>query len=94
MDLTIQRDAHDLVVSTYGRGVYILDRLHAASRTAPKKLAEPAALFPLADAKMFVPGRSPWASGASVSRVPYFTAPNPDGGGARSPTTFGTTTRR
>ncbi|MGH7742847.1 MAG: WD40/YVTN/BNR-like repeat-containing protein, partial [Candidatus Eiseniibacteriota bacterium] len=54
MDLTIQREAHDLVVSTYGRGVFILDDYTPLRDLTPNALARPDSLFPLADAKMFV----------------------------------------
>jgi len=80
MDLTIQRDAHDLVVSTYGRGVYILDDYTPLRDLTPKSLTEPDALFPLADAKMFVPADPLGFSGVGFQGASYFSAPNPEVG--------------
>ena len=54
MDLDLQRDEDDLVVSTFGRGVFILDDYSPLRRLTPEILEEPAALFPVADALMFV----------------------------------------
>ena len=82
MDLTIQRDAHDLVVSTYGRGVYILDDYTPLRALSPGKLAEPAALFPVADAKMFVPADPMGFRGVGFQGAAYFSAPNPEVGAA------------
>src|SRR5262249_29945340 len=55
MDLTIQRETHDLVVSTFGRGVYILDNYTPLRGLNATMLAQPTALFTLPDARMYVP---------------------------------------
>jgi photosystem II stability/assembly factor-like uncharacterized protein len=80
MDLTIQRDAHDLVVSTYGRGVYILDDYTPLRDLTAKSLAEPATLFPLTDAFMFVQADPLGFPGAGFQGASYFSAPNPEVG--------------
>jgi hypothetical protein len=80
MDLTIQRDTHDLVVSTYGRGVYILDDYTPLRDLTAKTLAEPETLFALADAKMFVQADPLGFPGIGFQGASYFSAPNPEVG--------------
>ncbi len=80
MDLTIQRDEHDLVVSTYGRGVYILDDYTPLRDLTPKSLAAPESLFPLADVSMFVQADPLGFPGAGFQGASHFSAPNPDVG--------------
>ncbi|MEQ1831972.1 MAG: glycosyl hydrolase [Candidatus Eisenbacteria bacterium] len=78
MDLTIQRRTHDLVVSTYGRGVFVLDDYTPLRALTPKALAEPASLFPISDAVMFVPGDPLGFPGVGFQGANYFSAPNPE----------------
>jgi hypothetical protein len=52
-DLHIQREWSDLVVGTFGRGVYILDDYSALRDVSSEALAAPAALFRLRPAPMF-----------------------------------------
>ena len=80
MDLTIQRDEHDLVVSTYGRGVFVLDDYTPLRDLTAKSLAEPVKLFPLADAAMFVLADPLGFAGASFQGASYFSTPNPEVG--------------
>ena len=77
MDLTIQRETHDLVVSTYGRGVYILDDYTPLRELTPKTLAGADGLFPIADASMFVPADPLGFPGAGFQGASYFSTPNP-----------------
>ncbi len=80
MDLTIQRDEHDLVVSTYGRGVYILDDYTPLRTLTAKTLEAPQALFPPAEAVMFVPS-DPWGfPGVGFQGASFYAAPNPEVG--------------
>jgi photosystem II stability/assembly factor-like uncharacterized protein len=48
-DLTIQRREEDLVVGTFGRGVYILDDYTALRDVTPQTMSEEAWLFPIRD---------------------------------------------
>jgi len=82
MDLTIQRDTHDLVVSTYGRGVYILDDYTPLRDLSPKTLAESNVLFPVTDAKMFVQADPLGFRGVAFQGASYYSAPNPEVGAA------------
>ncbi|MEL7536373.1 MAG: glycosyl hydrolase [Pseudomonadota bacterium] len=76
-DLEIQRRENDLVVGTFGRGIYILDD-YTPLRTSPAAIADqPAHLFPVKDSWLYVEGyiwdgREKGSMGAE-----YFTAPNP-----------------
>ncbi len=82
MDLTIQRDAHDLVVSTYGRGVYILDDYTPLRDLTPQSLAQRDTLFSPGDASMFVPADPLGFRGTGFQGASYFSAPNPEVGAA------------
>ena len=52
-DVAIQRSENDLIVGTFGRGVYVLDDYTALRELTPQSLTEEARLFPLRDAYMF-----------------------------------------
>lgn len=80
MDLTLQREAHDLVVSTFGRGVYILDDYTPLRGLTAKTLADSAAIFPVAEARMFVPADPMGFAGVGFQGASYFSAPNPEPG--------------
>jgi len=80
MDLDIQRDEDDLVVSTYGRGVYILDDYSPLRRLNSETLEEPATLFPIADAPMFVEADPMGFPGVGFQGASYFSTPNPEVG--------------
>jgi len=80
MDLTMQRDAHDLVVSTFGRGVYILDDYTPLRSLTAKTLEAPQALFPVPDAAMFVEADPMGFPGVGFQGASFFSAPNPEVG--------------
>jgi photosystem II stability/assembly factor-like uncharacterized protein len=52
-DVTIHRRDGDLVVGTFGRGVYILDDYGALRDVTPQAMSEEAHLFPLRDAYQY-----------------------------------------
>jgi photosystem II stability/assembly factor-like uncharacterized protein len=52
-DVAIQKRENDLVVGTFGRGVFILDDYTALRSVTPDALAQPAKLFPLRDAYQY-----------------------------------------
>ena len=77
-DLEIQRRENDLVVGTFGRGIYILDD-YSALRTSGSALAE-SQLFPVRSPWLYVPG-SLWKSDvAGAMGAEFFSAPNPPAG--------------
>lgn len=74
-DLEIQRRENDLVVGTFGRGIYILDD-YSALRVAADELA-PQQLFPVRDPWLYVEGDL-WGSKEKGNQgEAFFTAPNP-----------------
>ncbi len=52
-DIAIRDDEGDLVVGTFGRGLFILDDYSALRSVTPQSLEEPAALYPLRDAYQY-----------------------------------------
>ena len=76
-DLVVQKPTDDLVVATFGRGIYILDDLGTLRAATPTVLAQDAALLPVRRAPMytqsnlFAPGSTGWQGGD------IFTASNP-----------------
>lgn len=78
MDLAIQRDEHDLVVSTYGRGVFILDDYTPLRDLSAKTLAQSDHLFPLSNEPMFVAADPFGFAGVAFQGASFFTAPNPE----------------
>lgn len=75
-DLEIQKRENDLVLASFGRGFYILDDyspLRYLSKDLENKTAH---LFPIKDAKLFVP-RSPGTGSEGAS---FYTADNPEFG--------------
>jgi photosystem II stability/assembly factor-like uncharacterized protein len=77
-DLEIQRREGDLVVGTFGRGIYILDD-YSPLRTASEDLETKAQLFGVRDAWLYVPddrrgwgGKGDWGVGRySADNPPY-----------------------
>jgi hypothetical protein len=80
MDLDLQPEEDDLVVSTFGRGVYILDDYSPLRHLTTETLEEPAALFPVADALMFVEAEPFGYPGVGFQGASYYSAPNPEVG--------------
>ena len=52
-DMSMQKRENDLVVGTFGRGVFVLDDYSALRELTPQALTEEARLFPLRDAYLF-----------------------------------------
>ncbi|MDX1685462.1 MAG: glycosyl hydrolase, partial [Saprospiraceae bacterium] len=77
MDLDIQRDEDDLVVSTFGRGVYILDDYSALRHTDHEVLNSEATLFPVSDARMYVEADPFGFPGVGFQGWNFYTADNP-----------------
>ena len=79
-DIEIQQKENDLVVCTFGRGIYILDN-YAPLRSLDKALLQkPAAILPIKDAWMFIESSPLGNTGKSFQGESYFTAPNPEVG--------------
>ncbi|MGD8307451.1 MAG: glycosyl hydrolase [Ignavibacteria bacterium] len=80
MDLDIQRRENDLVVSTFGRGVYILDDYSPLRNLSQETLKKDAEIFPIKDALMFIPANPFGFRGVGFQGASFYSAPNPDVG--------------
>ena len=80
MDLDIQRRENDLVVSTFGRGVYILDDYSPLRYLSTETLKKEADIFPIKDALMFIPSNPFGFKGIAFMGASFYSAPNPEVG--------------
>jgi photosystem II stability/assembly factor-like uncharacterized protein len=76
-DLEIQRRENDLVVGTFGRGIYILDDYTPLRELTPEMSEKTAVILPIKKALLYVPA-APMAGGEKAYRgANFYTAPNP-----------------
>jgi photosystem II stability/assembly factor-like uncharacterized protein len=80
MDLKIQRNEDDLVVSTFGRGVFILDDYSPLRHLSKETLQKDAFIFPVKDAWMYIPAAPFGFNGVAFMGARFFAAPNPEVG--------------
>jgi photosystem II stability/assembly factor-like uncharacterized protein len=76
-DLTIQKRRDDLVVGTFGRGIYILDDLKALRAMTPAVASAEATLFASRDADLYVERAPLGLPGKAFQGDAYYNAPNP-----------------
>jgi photosystem II stability/assembly factor-like uncharacterized protein len=77
-DLDIQRRENDLVVGTFGRGIYILDDYTPLRMVSEEALQSEAVLFPVKPALRYVEtSRLGGGNGKGSQGASYFAAPNP-----------------
>lgn len=76
-DLAVQKRENDLVVGTFGRGIYVLDDYAPLRAAKPADLEREALLFGIKRAQMYVPRLPLGLRGKAFQGEPYFTAPNP-----------------
>src|SRR6266481_8653077 len=76
-DITIQKRENDLVVGTFGRGIYILDNYTALRTVSPDVLKQESALFPVRNALSYLPASPLGSAGKGFQGEMLFTAPNP-----------------
>ncbi len=78
-DIAIQEEENDLVLASFGRGFYVLDDytpLRVLARH-PDVLEEPAEVFPVADALLYVPKTPIGGRGKVFQGESYYIAENP-----------------
>lgn len=80
-DLEIQQRENDLVVGTYGRGIYILDDYSPLRTPIKDVVTEEATLFPVKDSLLYIVGDK-WNAGQGLGDVgtsgaAFFNSPNP-----------------
>ena len=78
-DLCIQRKVNDLVVGTFGRGIYVIDDY---SPLRFLKSESKATLFPVRDAVLFVPSSQFGGAGKAFLGASFYTAENTPYGAA------------
>jgi photosystem II stability/assembly factor-like uncharacterized protein len=76
-DLNIQKRENDLVVGTFGRGIYILDNYTPLRLLKPEMLKEEAHLFPVKDALLYIQSQPLGGRGKSFQGESFYTAENP-----------------
>jgi len=80
MDIEIQRDENDLVVSTFGRGVYIMDDYSPLRNLTAENLKKEAFIFQIKNALMFVAANPFGFRGIGFQGASFYSAPNPEVG--------------
>jgi photosystem II stability/assembly factor-like uncharacterized protein len=76
-DLAVQKRENDLVVATFGRGIYILDDYSPLRKVTPEVLSRPVTLFPVKEALEYIPTRQYGLKGKSFLGEAFYTADNP-----------------
>ena len=79
-DMVIQKSETDLVVATFGRGVYILDNYSPLRSLSKETLKKEAYIFPIEDALMFIPSNPFGFKGIGFMGASFYSAPNPPAG--------------
>ncbi len=81
-DITIQRQADDLVLGTFGRGIYVVDDYSRLRDISTESLAATATLYPMKDAISYARRGTFGGAGKGSQGEALFSAPNPDYGAA------------
>lgn len=76
-DLAIQKQMNDLVVGTFGRGIYILDDYAPLRHMKPEVLSGHTALLPIRDALLYIPASPIGGGGKGFQGESFFTSENP-----------------
>uniref|UniRef100_A0A832I1G6 Glycosyl hydrolase n=1 Tax=Eiseniibacteriota bacterium TaxID=2212470 RepID=A0A832I1G6_UNCEI len=76
-DLAIQEREGDLVLGTFGRGIYVLDDYTPLRSVSDAMLAEPWRLFPVRPTTIVMPSNPLGGRDKSTQGESFFTAPNP-----------------
>lgn len=79
-DIEIQKRENDLVVATFGRGIYILDDYAPLRSLTTSTLKKPAAILPIKDGLMFIEASPLGFNNKGAQGESYFTTPNPQPG--------------
>lgn len=76
-DLNIQKRENDLVVATFGRGIYILDNYAPLRSIKADALKQDSIVFPVKDALMYIQSQPLGGRGKSFQGETFYTADNP-----------------
>ena len=75
-DIAVQRRENDLVLGTFGRGIYILDN-YSPLRSITPEMLKTDALFPVKDALIYIQSQPLGGRGKSFQGESFYTAENP-----------------
>ena len=76
-EIVIQKRENDLVLGTFGRGIYIVDDYSAVRATTPETLNAASTLYPVRDALLYVQTLQYGMKGKGFQGETFFNAPNP-----------------
>ena len=76
-DIAIQKRENDLVLGTFGRGIYILDDYTPLRAITQETLSQDCRLFPVRDALMYIESRPYGIVGKGFQGESFYAAPNP-----------------
>ena len=76
-DIAIQERENDLVIATFGRGFYVLDNYSPLRQIKKEDLNLKGKIYPVADAKVFVPSQPYGHKGKSFQGESFFLTENP-----------------
>ncbi|MFN8573644.1 MAG: hypothetical protein U0132_16435 [Gemmatimonadaceae bacterium] len=81
-DIVIQKRENDLVLGTFGRGIYIVDDYSSLRSTTAATLAKAAELYPVRDAILYVPTQQFGGRGKAFQGEMLYAGDNPPYGAA------------
>ncbi len=76
-DLAIQKRENDLVIGTFGRGIYILDNYTPLRTLKAETMKEEGVLFPVRDALLYIQSTPLGGRGKASQGESFYTADNP-----------------
>ncbi len=76
-DMVIQTRENDLVIATFGRGFYVLDDITPLRQIKPESVEQPAALFPVKDALVYIERHPLGEPKKGFQGDAFYTADNP-----------------
>jgi len=76
-EIAIQKRENDLVLGTFGRGIYIVDDYSPLRAPLPDKNAAPATLYPVRDAVLYVPAMQYGMPGKGFQGESFYAGQNP-----------------
>jgi hypothetical protein len=76
-EIAIQKRENDLVLGTFGRGIYIVDDYSPLRAPAPDKATAPATLYPVRDAVLYVPTIQYGMPGKGFRGEMFYSGENP-----------------
>jgi photosystem II stability/assembly factor-like uncharacterized protein len=76
-DIAIQKRENDLVLATFGRGIYILDDYSVLQNLKKEDMEKGARIFPIKDALLFIESTPLGDKGKSSQGASFYTADNP-----------------